>query len=338
MRWTTVIAAALLAVAMAAPADARPGLGWRLHPTGSDARLRGLSAVSPLVAWASGSGGTVLRTTDGGRTWAQVGPPNTSTLDFRDIEAFDASHAVAMAAGEGDSSRVYRTDDGGRSWRLTQANTLPTGFYDCMAFFDDRHGLILGDPQNGRFEILATDDGGRSWRILPSDGMPPAQEGEAAFAASGECLAVRGRDAWIGSGGGADSRVYHSTDGGRTWHATATPLPSNGSSGVFAVAFRDRDHGVAVGGDYKPPNAGAAATSRDGGRTWSASAATVGGYRSGVAWLGSAVIAVGPTGSDVSLDGGQHWRTFDSGSFDTVDCPDVCWAAGEKGRIATLMP
>src|SRR5882757_4578178 len=230
MRWITGIVAALLTVPMPVPAAAPPGPGWRLHATGSDARLRGLSAVSPSVAWAGGSGGTVLRTTDGGRTWAQVAPPNTSTLDFRDIEAFDARHAVAMAAGEGDSSRVYRTEDGGKSWRLTQANTAPKGFYDCMAFFDQRHGLIVGDPIEGRFQILATEDGGRSWRILPNAGMPDAQPGEAGFAASGECLTTSGaNDAWFGSGGGAQSRIYHSTDRGRTWHETATPLPSNDS-------------------------------------------------------------------------------------------------------------
>jgi len=335
MKWMTGIVAALLAVAMAAPANAAPGLGWRLRATGSDARLRGLSAVNPLVAWASGSAGTVLRTTDGGRTWAQVAPQGTSTLDFRDIEAFDAQHAVALSIGPGDSSRVYRTDDGGRSWQQTQTNADPNAFYDCMAFFDQRHGLIVGDPVNGRFEVLATDDGGRSWQVLPSDGMPAAQPGEAGFAASGQCVATSGpKDAWIGSGGGAQSRIYHSADRGRTWHETATPLPSSQSSGVFAVAFRDREHGVAVGGDYSAPTTGAAATSWDGGRTWSA--ATIGGYRSGAAWLGGAVIAVGPTGSDLSLDGGRHWRPFDSGSFDTVDCPNTCWAAGEHGRVATL--
>jgi photosystem II stability/assembly factor-like uncharacterized protein len=338
MRWITGIVAALLTLAMAVPAAAAPEPTWRLHATGSDARLRGLSAVSPLVAWASGSAGTILRTTDGGQTWEQRAPQGTSTLDFRDIQAFDAQHAVALSIGEGDSSRVYRTDNGGKSWQQTQTNTDPKAFYDCMAFFDQRHGLIVGDPVNGRFEVLSTDDGGRSWQILPAAGMPEAQTGEAGFAASGQCVATSGsNDAWIGSGGGAQSRVYHSTDRGRTWHATATPLPSSQSAGVFAVAFRDPWHGVAVGGDYAAPTTGSVATSRDAGRTWQAS--TIGGYRSGAAWLfGTAVIAVGPTGSDLSLDGGQHWRAFDTGSFDTVSCPTVCWAAGEHGRVATLMP
>ena len=49
-------------------------------------------------------------------------------------------------------------------------------------------------------------------------------------------------------------------------------------------------------------------------------------------------LAVGPTGSDLTLDGGRSWSTFDDGSYDTVDCaPDLgCWAAGEQGRIARL--
>lgn len=340
MRWITGIVAVLLTATIAVPAAASPGPTWRLHATGSDARLRGLSAVSPLVAWASGSAGTILRTTDGGRTWTQTAPPDTTALEFRDIQAFDAQHAVALSIGPGDSSRVYRTDNGGKSWQQTQTNADPNAFYDCMAFFDQRHGLIVGDPVNGKFEVLSTDDGGRSWQVLPSDGMPAAQPGEAGFAASGQCIATSGgRDAWIGSGGGAQSRIYHSTDRGRTWHATATPLPSSPSSGVFAVAFRDPSHGVAVGGDYSVPTTGSAATSQNAGKIWQGT--TIGGYRSGAAWLlGNAVIAVGPTGSDLSLDGGRHWRPFDTGSFDTVDCPTPvsCWAAGEHGRVATLMP
>ena len=334
MRWMTGIAAALLTVAMAVPAAATPGPTWRLHATGSDARLRGLSAVSPLVAWASGSAGTILRTVDGGRTWEQKAPAGTGTLEFRDIQAFDAQHAVALSIGEGDSSRVYRTDNGGKSWQQTQTNTDPKAFYDCMAFFDQRHGLIVGDPVDGRFEVLSTDDGGRSWQLLTG---PEAQPGEAGFAASGQCIATSGaKDAWIGSGGGAVSRVYHSTDRGRTWHTATAPLPSSQSAGVFALAFRDPWHGVAVGGDYAAPTTGAAATSRDAGRNWQAS--TIAGYRSGAAWLfGTAVIAVGPTGSDLSWDGGQHWRTFDTGSFDTVDCAGAsCWASGAGGRVARL--
>ncbi|WP_432831406.1 WD40/YVTN/BNR-like repeat-containing protein [Dactylosporangium sp. CA-092794] len=340
---------AVLALALATVATtsgfARPGPAWRLLDSGSTARLRGLAAVSDTVAWASGTGGTVLRTTDGGRTWRSVGPPDTADLQFRDIEAFDARHAVALAIGEGELSRVYVTDDGGASWAETFRNTDPAAFYDCVAFSDRRHGLALSDPVDGHFRILATQDGGRHWAVQPVAGMPAALDGEFAFAASGTCLVTAARggaDAWFATGGGSAARVFHSADLGRHWSVTATPIPSGPSAGIYSLAFADRMHGLAVGGDFAAPTAApaAAATTRDGGRTWAVAKAVPGEYRSGVAWRstrGDTAYAVGPTGSDVSHDGGRTWRRFDTGSFDAVACADgTCWASGEAGRIARL--
>ncbi|QFZ21766.1 WD40/YVTN/BNR-like repeat-containing protein [Saccharothrix syringae] len=312
---------------------------WQLKPTGVEARLRGLSAVSPRVAWVSGSRGTVLRTTDGGRTWDPVAPPGTADLDFRDVEAFDARTAVVLSIGPGESSRLYRTTDGGRTWALTFRNPEPAAFYDCVAFFDRFRGLAVGDPVDGRFRVLTTRDGGRSWQRVPDDDLPPALPGEFGFAASGQCLTTAGpRDAWIATGGGERARVLHSGDGGRHWSVSDTPLFSSASAGVFAVAFRTPRQGVAVGGDYLEPGGAAAnvALTRDAGRTWGAPERAPAGYRSGAAWWGSAVLAVGPTGSDVSRDGGRRWQRFDDGSFDTVDCTGTCWAAGEKGRVGVL--
>ncbi|GAA1569265.1 oxidoreductase [Actinomadura kijaniata] len=342
-------AALLAAPAHAAPSPAAPSrtaprFGWELKPTGVEARFRGLAAVDRNVAWAAGSGGNVLRTVDGGRTWRKVAPPDAAGLEFRDVEAFDADRAVVLAIGEGDASRVYRTVDGGRTWTLGFRNDDPRAFYDCMTFFDRRNGLAMSDPVDGRFRILATSDGGASWRVLPSAGMPPALEGEAGFAASGQCLVAHGsRNVWMATGGGKASRVFHSRDRGRTWTVAETPLPSSASSGVFAVAFRDARHGIAVGGDYRPgqPSPTAAAVTRDGGRTWRAASRPPAEYRSGLTWpaySGPAALAVGPTGSDYTLDGGRTWRRFDTGGFDTVDCArdGACWASGEKGRIARL--
>ncbi|WP_431047404.1 WD40/YVTN/BNR-like repeat-containing protein [Streptomyces sp. P1-3] len=321
--------------------------GWRLKDTGTDARFRGLAAVSRDTAWLAGSKGTVLRTTDGGRSWRDVSPPGAGELEFRDVEAFGARRAVVLAIGEGEASRVLRTEDGGATWTESFRNTDPRAFYDCVTFFDSRHGIALSDPVDGKYRILSTGDGGRSWRVLPSDGMPAAQPGEAAFAASGQCLVSSGgRHAWLATGGAATSRVLHSADRGRTWSATDTPVPAGDPArGVFALAFRDSRHGIAVGGDYRAgqssPNA--AAVSGDRGATWSAAGRPPTAYRSGVAWLphtDSVALAVGPTGTDLTTDGGRSWRTVDDGSYDTVDCaPDLgCWAAGERGRAARLEP
>jgi photosystem II stability/assembly factor-like uncharacterized protein len=343
-------------------------VSWRDVSTGSAARLRGLAAVSARTAWVSGSGGTVLRTTDGGRTWRNVSPPDAAGHELRDIEAFDARRAVVLSIGQGTDSRIYRTSDGGATWQRVFTNPEPAAFYDCLDFWDRRHGLALSDPVGGRFRVLRTDDGGRSWSVVDPAGMPAAQTGEFAFAASGTCLVTAGRrDAWIASGGGAVSRVYRSHDRGRTWSVSATPVRSAPAGGIFSLAVRTKrglaHHGglarrdlVAVGGDFTAPTVGAdaSARSRDAGRSWTAGGA-LGGYRSGVAWLperhrgdhsaarhrgrpAGSVVAVGPTGTDLSTDGGRTWRTVDTGSLDGVACTrdGACWASGERGRVAVL--
>jgi len=319
---------------------------WELSPTGSTARLRGLSVVDDRVVWASGSAATVLRTVDGGRSWQQVGPDVEPTLQFRDIEAFDADSAVILSIGPGGDSRVFRTDDGGQTWTETFRNDDERAFYDCMAFHDGQHGLALSDPVDGKFRVLSTSDGGRSWEVAPSDGMPAALDGEFAFAASGTCLVTADRGpamAWFATGGGSQSRVFRSTDGGRTWDVVATPMPGGPSAGIYSLAFRDPMHGVAVGGDFAAPTSApdGAEVTGDGGRTWTVAGGQPGEYRSGSAWAlhsGWAPITVGPTGSDVSYDGGMVWHRFDNGSFDAVDCTivGVCWASGEQGRVAAL--
>jgi photosystem II stability/assembly factor-like uncharacterized protein len=328
--------------ASAAPAHhPEHGPSWTLLDSGSTARFRGLAPVNRRVAWAAGTEGTVLRTVDGGRSWQSVGPPGPTDLQFRDIEAFDDRHAVILSIGESDQSRVYVTADAGAHWTETFRNPDPSAFYDCLTFSDNRHGLALSDPVNGKFRILSTQDGGRSWNVLAADGMPAALAGEFAFAASGTCLVSVGRDAWFATGGGATSRVFHSRDFGRHWSVSATPVPSGPSAGIYSLAFRDARTGLAVGGDYVAPTVApdAATSTWNGGAQWQVARKAPGEYRSGAAWgPGSTAYAVGPTGSDVTRDGGRTWTRFDTGSFDAVECtPDgSCWASGEAGRLARL--
>jgi photosystem II stability/assembly factor-like uncharacterized protein len=330
----------VFALPAAASAHQRPPR-WKPVPTGSDQQYRGLDAVDKRIAWVGGSAGEVLRTTDGGKTWQNVSPPDSAGLLFRDVEAESAHRASVLSIGEGNASRIYTTTDGGRHWRLAFVNDDPAAFYDCMDVFDGgRRGLALSDPVDGKFRIAATDDSGRSWHVLPAAGMPPAVAGEFAFAASGTCLVTSGRDAWFASGGGA-SRVFHSRDGGSTWIVTAAPIPAAEAGGVFSLAFRNPREGVMVGGDFTAPDNGADASgfTRDGGTTWRPGG-DLSGYRSGVDWLSGAhatLIAVGPTGSDVTYDGGRRWSAFDSAPYDAVDCvPGTCWASGPAGAVAVL--
>ena len=336
------VAAVVAGTSLSVAAAARPGFAWHETPTGSTASLRGISAVSTRVAWSSGSQGTVLRTVDGGATWQNVAPPGTSSLQFRDIEAFDADHAVILSIGNGTDSRIYVTADGGQNWTLGFMNDNPDAFYDCMAFFDRTHGLALSDPVDGYFRLIATSDGGYSWHVVDAD-MPPALDGEFAFAASGQCLVAGWHDrAWFATGGASEARVFRSVDGGNAWQVSTTPMLSGPSAGIFALAFRDPRHGLAVGGDFAVPDQApdSLALTSDGGVTWQLSPDAPNEYRSGAAWMtGQIAIVVGPTGSDVTLDGGLTWQRFDDGSFHTVDCAHAwaCWASGANGRVAYLV-
>jgi photosystem II stability/assembly factor-like uncharacterized protein len=348
LRRFTVIATVLIATSAVVALAAQPALArdsqpsWHLIDTGTTNHFRGLSVVSREVVWLGGYAGQVLRTIDGGRHWSDVSPAGARGLQFRDIQAFDADHAVAMAAGARTHSQLFTTFDGGAHWQMTYENRAPTGFFDCMAFFNGTDGLVLSDPVDGRFRIIATHDGGRTWSVNPSAPMPAAQPGEAAFAASGECLTTAGHDAWFGSGGISTPRIYHSSDSGRNWTVTAAPIVGGATAGVFALAFRTPDLGVATGGDFAKPNLHTAVAARKvSGQPWQAAATQPAGYRSGVTWVPytpATFIAVGLNGSDVSYDGGANWAQFATGQFDTVSCAydGTCMAAGDLGRVALL--
>ena len=317
---------------------------WTVQTSGITHRLRGVSAVSEQVAWASGAGSTVLRTTDGGLTWQKLNV-TTETLDFRDIDVVDAQIAYAMSIGNGPASRIYKTIDAGKTWTLQFKNDDEKAFLDAMSFWDANHGIAFGDSVDKQFYILTTSDGGHTWSRVPPANLPPAQGNEGAFAASGTNIAVFGKSqAWIGTGAATKSRVLRTSDGGRTWQVAGTPLASGPSTGIFSIAFRDAKHGVIVGGDYTKEQDAVdnLALTSDGGVTWTL-VKGLSGFRSVVAYVPGmktpALIALGPSGGDYSLDDGRTWKPIDGPGFDTFSFArgkQIGWAAGAQGKIGKL--
>ncbi|MCU1268532.1 MAG: hypothetical protein JWM21_4850 [Acidobacteria bacterium] len=316
---------------------------WIVQSSGVTGRLRGVSAVSERVAWASGAGSTVLRTTDGGETWEQL-TVTSDQLDFRDIDAIDAQTAYVLSIGNGPASRIYKTTDGGATWRLQFKSDDAKAFFDAMSFWDVDHGIVIGDSIDGRFCILTTEDGGQLWQRVPASVLPPALENEGAFAASGTNIALNGKsEAWIATGAGSRARVLRTQDRGRSWKIADTPLGAGPSAGIFSIAFRDARHGVIVGGDYTREKAAVrnVAITSDGGVTW-IPVTGLSGYRSVVAFLPDSqrVIAVGPSGADYSNDDGHTWTPLEAPGFDTLNLvrgKAMGWAAGAEGRVAKLV-
>jgi hypothetical protein len=260
---------------------------WEIQPAPTSADLRGIHSLGNGIAWASGSNGAVLRTTDGGAHWQLCPtPPGAEKLDFRGIQAFDANTAIVMSTGKGALSRLYKTTDGCQTWKLVFTNPDAEGSWDALQFRDRRYGVLLGDPVGGKFYARETLDGGSQWRRFADDEMLKTTDSAGFFAASNSSLAISANIKTIFAVGNVrDRSAVFEADFGELpcsdtngqaakncpknfrWGAFATlPLIRSGdSSGVFAVAAnRQGTSGpitlVAVGGDYLKPDGPGSAT------------------------------------------------------------------------------
>ncbi len=314
---------------------------WVKLSVNTTASLRGLSVVSEKVIWASGTGGTFLKTVNGGSTWKVGTVPGAEKLDFRDVEAFDANTAYVLSIGNGESSRIYKTTDGGESWKLQFKNTNAKAFFDAIACWDKNTCIAMSDPVDGHYLLISTTDGGANWKPIVSNKMPAAKDGEAAFAASGTCLITQGKNNAFIVSGGNDARVFRSDDFGQTWSVFDAPIAKGTSgSGIFSIAFRNELHGTIVGGNYEKPDEekNNLAFTRNGGKTWYGGEG-LSGYRSGVAYIDdNTLIAVGTNGTDISYDRGTVWKRIGNENLNTVvaNGKKAVWAVGPGGSVTLL--
>mgnify|MGYP005752004535 CR=1 FL=1 len=308
---------------------------WEEVKTPVNSSLRGLAPISDQICWASGSGGTWLKTIDGGKTWENGTIAGLDTVDFRSIYAWDELHAVVASAGQ--PALIYRTEDGGQNWNLVHREGKES-FFDAIYFLGDV-GYVLGDPVGGKWMILGSSDRGKTWKNL--DQLPKALEGEAAFAASSSSL-ISTAEEIIFATGGTFSRLHRYSVLDKSWTVQNLELMAQGESakGVFAMTEAE-GRLIMVGGDYTLPE------SRKGNALFSEFSGfqipevSPFGYRSGVAFLKGKkmLIAVGPSGSDYSLDLGNTWVSFAKTGFHSVKTSSkqgVIWASGSGGRVGKL--
>ncbi|MEL6895456.1 MAG: hypothetical protein AAFP90_05065 [Planctomycetota bacterium] len=320
---------------------AGPPATWRETVLPQTVSCRAVS-VSPngKTLCIAGAGPRVWISTDGGDEWNERTPSIPGVTDYRC--AVQPTNETLLIASAGSPAVILRSDDLGQHWKTAYKNDHPSAFIDSMKFWDAKRGIAFGDPVDGRFLLMQTTDGGATWNAI--DGVPPALDGEAGFAASNQSIAVFGDgNCVIGLGGQTktDARVLLGEQFGTKWSVvTVQNMASGPSKGIFAIAADSRPEVgkmptlIAVGGDYKNPQqrAGNFAISVDAGRTWSANVETApGGYRSSIIHIpGSSSgaktarwIATGPTGTDISEDG-RAWRPHSLTGFHAL--------AGWKGH------
>ncbi|MFO0843504.1 MAG: glycosyl hydrolase [Gemmataceae bacterium] len=314
---------------------------WRTQTIDTKSDLRGLCVVSPDVAWASGTGARTRGPTTAARPGRSEACPERKSSTSAPSRRSGKRPPTCSAARP--RRRLPHLQNDRRRHVLGRCSSCadPAAFFDAIAFWDEKNGIALGDPVKGQFQLLVTADGGASWKPLPAKTLPPALPGEGAFAASGTCLVTHGEKyVWFATGGAKSARAFRSRDRGLTWEVSETPVAAGAeSAGIFSIAFRDKDHGVVVGGDYRKPNdvGATAATTSDGGKTWALIDKRL-PFRSAVAWAKDRWVAVGTSGSHASLDGGATWTPLDREKYNSVGFTPTGegWAVGPKGRIASF--
>ncbi|MFM7007655.1 MAG: WD40/YVTN/BNR-like repeat-containing protein [Flavobacteriales bacterium] len=167
--------------------------------------------------------------------------------------------------------------------------------------------FLLGDPLNGKFSTFRSFDSGLTWEATP--GQIAANDGEAAYAASGQTNQMLNGHFYFVSGG-LTSRFFHSADQGETWSESTLPYPSCTTCGPYAMAIKNEKEIMTVGGSYLESNTAQNTCfySQDGGLTWKAPKRGPSGYRSCVVHTGKSYYSCGTNGIDVSKNGGKTWK------------------------------
>jgi photosystem II stability/assembly factor-like uncharacterized protein len=307
----------------------------------TDASFRGISVVDDKNAWISGSKGWIGVTHDGGQTWKYHQVPGFEKLDFRSIYGFDDTKAVIANAGS--PANILLTTDGGTSWKKVYTNGDSSAFIDGVDFWNENEGIIYGDPIRGRMLLLKTTDGGMTWQEFNEEQRPILNEGEASFAASGTNIRCTGTKEIMIATGGKVSRLWSSLDKGLTWRTIEAPiLQGEAATGIFSFA-RKYNKIVIVGGNYLQDSLRSKHVfySTDKGLRWSFPVKPTGGYRESVEYIAENVlIATGPSGTDMSRDGGRNWEPVSTEKYFHVIRKarkgKLVLIAGGKGKVGVV--
>jgi photosystem II stability/assembly factor-like uncharacterized protein len=261
-----------------------PDSAWRqIGPAAFGGRVDDIEAVAtdPRIIFVGTASGGVFRSRNNGVTWDAVFDHDGTALSIGDVAIAPSDpNVVWVGTGEANNRQsstwgdgVYRSLDGGTTWqhmglRETQSiGRVVIDPRDPNVVFVAAVGHLFGpNEQRG---LYRTRDGGRSWtKVLGIDAntgvtdVAMAPDGRTLLAASYQ----RRRRAFGFAGGGPNSAIWRSVDGGDTWQRVAAGLPT-GNTGRIGVDISRSDPKVAYA-VVEHRKEGGVFRSTDGGATW----------------------------------------------------------------------
>ena len=121
--------------------------------------LRSVVFTDSLYGWAAGDSGTIIHTTDGGKSWTSQNSLITNEIGYisflnRNLGWASSFNYTTIPYG----TVILKTTDGGDHW-ASQAFPTDNIFINCILFRDSLNGWMGGSPN----AIVKTTDGGITW-------------------------------------------------------------------------------------------------------------------------------------------------------------------------------
>ncbi len=301
--------------------------------------IRAITVLTDSAMIYAGSKGDITRTRNLGKTWTtQQLKTDSIRPHFR---AIGSTTKGFYALSIGNPALLYQSK--GDAYTIVYKEIHDKVFYNSMAFFDDLNGIAMGDPTEDCLSIIITRDGGESWGKIDCKFLPKIYPGEAAFAASNTNISIVGEHAWIVTGG-THARIFHTKDKGVSWEVFETPLiQGKPTTGIYTVAFYDKNNGIIMGGDYTQKDAimTSKALTSDGGKTWEIIPQEQPSYISCVQYIpnteGKELLATSTKGVYFSNNRGRSWTKVSDQGYYTLRMinKNSAWLAGHE-KVALL--
>jgi photosystem II stability/assembly factor-like uncharacterized protein len=225
---------------------------WQQVPSGTDKKLASASFGSPQVGYISGADSLLLRTVNGGISWAPVSHSGLGlgigNPDIIHVNFLSAASGYAII-GDLDNpvyrGSLYKTSDSGRNWTAVNAGNIAMS---RTYFFDANNGYGVGSAFFAGHTIVKQTGG--TW----------TGEKTLLFDPSKFLYGIDFRNPLVGIVGGNDGLVYRTFNGGANWDTVQTLIDTTINSLQFL-----NDSTIMAGTDN---NGGGIIISTDTGRTW----------------------------------------------------------------------